>query len=58
MYQNILNQGRDVRKFEYDFMKKLARKRNWLSSQLVRVKIGHCISLLGENIAQNFYRAD
>jgi len=31
MYQNILNQGRDVRKFEYDFMKRLARKRNWLS---------------------------
>jgi hypothetical protein len=28
MYQNILNQGRDVRKFEYDLMKKLARKRN------------------------------
>jgi hypothetical protein len=31
MYQNILNQGRDVRKFEYDLMKRLARKRNWLS---------------------------
>lgn len=26
MYQNILNQGRDVRKFEYTFMKKLAKK--------------------------------
>lgn len=26
MYQNILNQGREVRKFEYTFMKKLAKK--------------------------------
>lgn len=26
MYQNILNQGRDVRKFEYSFMKNLAKK--------------------------------
>lgn len=26
MYQNILNQAREVRKFEYAFMKKLAKK--------------------------------
>lgn len=26
MYQNIVNQGRDLRKFEYAFMKKLAKK--------------------------------